>query len=397
MSIEGRKILVGIGGGIAAFKSVELVRLLMAGGAEVRVAMTPSATRFVGSMTFAAITRSVPATDLFDPAYPGEIHVELAHWADAVVVAPATADLMARAVSGMANDVLLATLLCASCPVFYAPAMHERMWLAPATRRNVERLAGDGASIIGPVRGLLADGREGMGRMQEPARIAQAVASGLDAASDLAGRRVLVSAGPTVEDIDPVRFISNRSSGRMGYALARRAQARGADVVLVTGPVEIAPPPDVRTVAVRSAREMQRAVNRYKSKVDAIVMTAAVADYRPAAPAKGKIKKREKTMGIELVRNPDILAELGRSRKGRRPVLVGFAMETDEVVAYAKRKLVEKKVDLVVANEAAVGFGGDDTQAALVGRDGVQQLPPMSKLELADRILDRVRELLRGK
>lgn len=397
MSIEGRKILVGIGGGIAAFKSVELVRLLMARGAEVRVAMTPSATRFVGPMTFAAITRSAPATDLFDPAYPGEIHVELADWADAVVVAPATADLMARAAAGMANDVLLATLLCASCPVFYAPAMHERMWLAPSTQRNVEQLGKQGAVIVGPVRGLLADGREGMGRMQEPAGIVDAVERDLAAASDLAGKRVLVSAGPTVEDIDPVRFISNRSSGRMGYAVARRARARGADVVLVTGPVALAPPPGVQTVAVRTAREMQRAVNKHKGRVDAIVMTAAVADYRPASRAREKIKKQDRTMGIELVRNPDILADLGRSRKGRRPVLVGFAMETGDVIAYAKRKLTQKKVDLMVANEASVGFGRDDTQAALVARGSVQQLPPASKLLLADRILDRVRDLLRKK
>jgi phosphopantothenoylcysteine decarboxylase/phosphopantothenate--cysteine ligase len=394
MSIEGRKILVGVGGGIAAFKSVELVRILRGRGAEVRVAMTPAATRFVGPMTFAAVTGSTPAVDLFDPAYPGEIHVELGHWAEAVVVAPATADLMARAAAGMANDVLLAALLCSSCPVFYAPAMHERMWLAPGTKRNVEQLGQDGAVIIGPVRGPLADGRQGMGRMEEPGKIADAIERDLGAARDLEGRKVLVSAGPTLEDIDPVRFIGNRSSGRMGYAVARRAQQRGADVVLVTGPVELAPPPGVQTVLARSAREMQRAVYKHKGRVDAIVMTAAVADYRPASPAKDKIKKREKTMSIELVRNPDILADLGRSRKGRRPVLVGFAMETGDPVAYAKRKLVEKKVDLMVANEAAVGFGRDDTQAALVARDGVKRLPPMSKAELADRILDRVRKLL---
>jgi phosphopantothenoylcysteine decarboxylase/phosphopantothenate--cysteine ligase len=394
MSLAGKKIIVGVGGGIAAFKSVELTRALMLRGCEVRVAMTPAAVHFVGPTTFAAITGKLPATDLFDPGYAGEVHVELSEWANAIVVAPATADLMARAGSGMANDVLLATLLCADCPVYYAPAMHERMWLSASTQRTVKRLRADGATLIGPVRGLLANGREGMGRMEEPAGIVDVLERDTGSAHDLAGKTILVTAGPTVEDIDPVRFISNRSSGRMGYAVARRARERGARVVLVSGPVNIDPPDDVRVVRVRSAMEMRGAVGKHRRGADVIVMTAAVADYRPATPSKRKVKKKADTMSVGLVRNPDILGELGQARKGKRPVLVGFAMETDDLVAYARRKLKEKKADLIVANKASVGFGGDDNQATLIGPRLEDPLPRMSKLDLADRILDRVKILL---
>jgi phosphopantothenoylcysteine decarboxylase/phosphopantothenate--cysteine ligase len=343
--------------------------------------------------------------DLWDPRYPGEVHVELGHQADAIVIAPATANLLARAAAGMADDAVLATLACARCPVIFAPAMHERMWLAAATQRNITQLIADGSLIVGPVQGLLASGQQGQGRMAEPDAIADALQAALDARAsktasttaerrDLAGKTVLISAGPTVEDIDPVRFISNRSSGRMGFALCSAARLRGAHVVLVCGPTFAPPPSDIKTIHVRSAREMHKAVKAARGRCDVAIMTAAVADYRPLHSADAKLKKQHDRMTIELVKNPDILAELGAERRNGRPVLIGFAMETHDLVAYARKKLVAKQCDLIVANEAAVGFGRDDTQATLVGPDGDVALPPMTKVELANLILDRAVALL---
>ncbi|MDD9937157.1 MAG: bifunctional phosphopantothenoylcysteine decarboxylase/phosphopantothenate--cysteine ligase CoaBC [Myxococcales bacterium] len=396
MSLEGKHVLVGVGGGIAAYKAVLLVRELGRRRALVKVAMTPSATRFVGASTFGGITGTPPVTDLWDPSYPGEVHVELAAWTDAIVVAPATANLLARAAAGMADDALLATLSCAECPVVYAPAMHERMWLSPPTVRNVERLREDGARFAGPLRGPLASGEEGWGRLAEPEEIADTVAAALVGGDQLAGKTLVISVGPTLEDIDPVRFISNRSSGRMGFALASVARDRGARVVVVMGPTSVQPPPGVEVHAVRSAREMQQAVNDVADDADAIIMTAAVADYRPAEMAEQKIKKtgNKDHMSIELVKNPDILAGLGAARKGTRPALVGFAMETHDVVAYARRKLTQKKVDFMVANEASVGFGRDDTQVTIVDHDGDHPQPPGSKMAAAGAVLDRLAKLL---
>jgi phosphopantothenoylcysteine decarboxylase/phosphopantothenate--cysteine ligase len=394
MSLEGKHILVGVGGGIAAFKAALLVRELSRRGARVRVAMTRSATRFVGPTTFAGLTGAPAVTDLWDPTYPGEVHVELASWADAILIYPATANLLARAAQGMADDALLATLSCARCPVVFAPAMHENMWLSPATQRNAELLRGDGARFAGPEKGPLASGEEGWGRLVEPEAAADAVTTAIGDC-DLQGRTIVISAGPTQEDIDPVRYISNRSSGRMGFSLATAARDRGARVVLVAGPTTVAPPAGVDLRRVRSAVEMRDAVDDAAKDADVVIMTAAVADYRPAQVADSKIKKQKNdAMRIELVKNPDILAGLGQARAGKHPVLVGFAMETDDVCRYARRKLVEKKVDLVVANEAAVGFGRDDTQVTLVDADGDEALPPGTKREAAERILDRVARLL---
>ncbi len=394
MSLESKHILLGVGGGIAAFKAVELARELGRRRAEVQVVMTQAATRFIGPTTFSGLTGRAAVTDLWDPAHPGEVHVELGQWADLVVVAPATANLLSRAASGMADDALLATLSCATCPVLYAPAMHERMWLAAATQRNVARLEADGARFVGPVQGALASGGTGWGRMSEPSAIADAVEHALATTRDLDGKTVLVSAGPTHEDIDPVRYLGNRSTGRMGYAVAAVAHERGARVILVSGPTAIEPPAGVEVVRVRSAREMHAAITGRVAEADAVVMTAAVADYRPVRVAKTKIKKDADTLRIELVKNPDILAELGATRRGKRPVLVGFAMETHDVIAHARKKLADKRVDLVVANEAAVGFGRDDTQATLVSPDGDEVLPAESKRALAARILDRIAALL---
>jgi phosphopantothenoylcysteine decarboxylase/phosphopantothenate--cysteine ligase len=407
MQLSGRRVVVGVGGGIAAFKAAFLVRELGRRGAELRVVMTRNATRFIGATTFTGLTGKPAIVDLWDPAHAGEVHVELGQWAEAIVVAPATASVLARAAHGMADDALLATLSCAACPVLFAPAMHERMWLSAATQRNVRTLQQDGALLVGPVAGALASGQSGLGRMAEPDAIADAVATLLaksphaasnpeavaEARGDLAKKTVLISAGPTIEDIDPVRFISNRSSGRMGFALASAARERGARVILVCGPTAVPAPAGLETIEVRSAQEMAAAIDRELARADAVIMTAAVADYRPAQVASAKIKKKSARMSIDLVKNPDILSELGARRRGRRPVLVGFAMETNDLLAHARKKLVAKKCDLIVANEAAVGFGRDDTQATLVSAAGDDALPPMSKRELANRILDRVLRL----
>lgn len=397
-ALSKARIAVGVGGGIAAFKAAVLVRELQRRGADVRVIMTASATRFIGAATFTGLTGKPAVVDLWDASYPGEVHVELGGWADALVVAPATANLLARAAAGMADDALLATISCAGCPVVYAPAMHERMWRSAATQRAVRAVQADGASLVGPVAGQLASGEAGMGRMAEPEAIADAVENLLrarrdarPAEADLDGATLLISAGPTVEDIDPVRYITNRSSGRMGFALATAARDRGAHVILVCGPISIAPPDGVELVNVRSARDMHAAVFGAVERADAVIMTAAVADYRPLHAARAKIKKKDERMHIELVKNPDILRDLGAERgRKHRPVLVGFAMETNDLLGYARSKLVSKKCDLIVANEAEVGFGRDDNQATLVSAGGDDPLPKMSKLELAHRILDRV-------
>jgi phosphopantothenoylcysteine decarboxylase / phosphopantothenate---cysteine ligase len=390
MSLRDRQIVVGVAGGIAAFKAVELVRELQRRGARVRVAMTRTATRFVGPVTFTGLTGTPPVIDIWDASYAGEVHVELAAWAHALVVAPATANLLARAAYGFADDAVLATLRCSAAKVFYAPAMHHRMWSSPATARAVALLKQDGAIVIGPVHGQLASGEEGLGRMSEPSDIAAVVEASLAGqALDLAGLHVLVSAGPTLEDLDPVRYLSNRSSGRMGYALAERGFARGARVTLVSGPVQIPPPQGCEVIAVRSALQMHEAITKRREQVDAIVMTAAVADYRPKAHHEHKLKKRD-TLTLEFVKNPDILAELGSTRTGARPVLVGFALETQNVLGYARDKLVKKRVDLVVANHASDGLGGDDNVATLVDAHGDEALGALSKRALADRIWDRV-------
>jgi len=389
MSLSARRIVVGVGGGIAAYKAAEIVRELGRQGAEVRVVMTPNATRFIGPVTFTGITGKPPVVDLWDASYAGEVHVELGAWADAILVAPATANLMARAAAGMSDDPVLATLRCADVPVLFAPAMHHRMWNSPALKRAVDLLVRDGGHLVGPVHGKLASGEEGMGRMSEPVDIVRALCALVNTRNDLVGKSVLVSAGPTQEDLDPVRFLSNRSSGRMGYAIAERAARRGAHVILVSGPVSIPVPRGVEVVHVRSALDMHAAVINRKDGVDAIVMTAAVADYRPELQHAQKIKKTDK-LTLELVKNPDILADLGASRTGRTPLLVGFALETNDVVAYARDKLNRKQVDLVVANHANDGLGGDTNVATLVHADGEDALPTLAKSDLADRIWDWV-------
>jgi phosphopantothenoylcysteine decarboxylase/phosphopantothenate--cysteine ligase len=393
MSLQGKRIVVGLGGGIAAFKAVQLVRELMRRGAEVRVVMTEAATHFVGPITFAGLTGKPPVTDLWAEDYAGEVHVELGEWADAVVIAPATMNLMARAAAGLANDAVLATLACARGEVFFAPSMHHRMWSHAATQSNLRTLSDRGAVVLGPVTGPLANGEIGEGRMIEPEDIAGEVESHLAHSDDLSGSRILITAGPTHEDLDPVRFLGNRSSGRMGYAVAAQALRRGAEVTIVSGPVHLPVPSGAEVVRVRSATEMHEAVMSRFDRFDVVIMAAAVADYRPDQRQAQKIKKGA-SLKLDLVRNPDILADVGAKRAEQPSVLVGFALETEHLEEAARKKLEQKAADLIVANEASAGLGGDTNRATLVDAASAMALPEMSKRALADQILDRVRALL---
>ncbi|MEM7609041.1 MAG: bifunctional phosphopantothenoylcysteine decarboxylase/phosphopantothenate--cysteine ligase CoaBC [Myxococcota bacterium] len=390
-SLVDKNALVMMGGGIAAYKAVLLVRELQRRGAKVRVAMSPSATKFVGTVTLAGLTGEPVATNLWDEAYPGEMHVELAAWADVIVVAPATMNLMARAAAGFADDVVLATLACRRCPAIMAPAMHTAMWQRASTQRNVRALTDEGITIVGPERGALANGEVGEGRMAEPEAIADAVLSCF-LPSDYLGKYVVVSAGPTHEDIDPVRFIGNRSSGRMGFALARAARLRGAKVTLVAGPTHLRADPRIDRVDVRSAIDMHEAMRVAVGgdhQPDLVIMAAAVADYRPETRSPQKRKKQVGSTALPLVRNPDILQDLGISRAGKRPVLVGFALETENLIGSARTKLRLKKVDLIVANLAADALGSEENDAVLVSIADEVPLGRLSKTELAHRILDQ--------
>lgn len=388
-------------GSIAAYKAAEIARLLLAQGARVIPVMTRSAEEFLGPSTLAGLTGEAVRRDMWDASYAGEMHVALAKECDAVVIAPATADTLARLAQGRADDLVAALALCTKKPVLVAPAMHPAMWSHPATQRNVGLLTHDDrVTFVGPVDGPVASGESGTGRMAEPQAIADAALSA-STPKDFAGLRVVVTAGPTVEDLDPVRFLSNRSTGKMGFAVARRAAQRGAQVTLVTGPVDLPTPAGVRRVEVRSAIAMRsalwQALGPDLSHADALVMSAAVSDYRPAEEHATKQKKQGDAISLELVKNPDLLAEIGASRGRPKPVLVGFAVETDSderIVAYADRKLREKRVDVVVANHAKDSFGKDDNRAFFVTAEGARAIGTTKKDELAQRILDEVRKRL---
>jgi phosphopantothenoylcysteine decarboxylase / phosphopantothenate---cysteine ligase len=390
-------VVVAVSGSIAAYKAAEVVRLLLKGGVRVIPVMTRSAAEFLGPLTLSGLTGEQVRQDMFDRELAGELHVELARAADLVLLVPATADLLARLAQGRADDLVTALALCASGPVVAAPAMHPRMWSHPATKRNLKILVDDGRiEIVGPVDGEVASGESGFGRMAEPGIIAQ-VALARVARRDLAKLRLVVTAGPTLEDFDPVRFLGNRSTGKMGFAIAERAAARGAEVTLIAGPVNLATPYGVRRIDVRSALAMRgalwQALGPELQGADALVMSAAVADYRPVEEHAAKVKRSTAAIHVELVPNPDLLAEIGHARGGRLPVLVGFAVETDSddrVVAAALNKLETKRLDLVVANHARDAFGKDDNRATLVARGSADSLPTMKKTELADKILDRV-------
>ena len=397
--LVGRRLTLCVSGSIAAYKAAALARLLLREGALVQPLMTPSAERFLGQATLAGLTGRPVQHDLFGGA--GEPHVDLARWSELLVIAPATADLLARLAQGRADDLISATALCARCPILVAPAMHPAMWSHPLTQHNVERLRRvPDWHFLGPVIGEVASGETGMGRMLEPELIATAVVQRLtqsggapDASVDLDGLQLVVTAGPTIEDVDPVRALTNRSSGKMGFAIAESAARRGARVTLIAGPVALSTPPGVDRVDVRSALDMKAALARVlgdpQAPVAGLVMCAAVADYRPREVSPSKLKRSTSNLVIELVPNPDLLAELGASRTGTRPFLLGFAVETEtgeRLVAAGRAKLAQKRVDAIVANAASDALGTDETRAVLVTRDGEQPLGPGSKAAVADQI-----------
>lgn len=401
-ALTGAQIVLCVGGGIAAYKAAELARMLDKAGATVHVAMTSRAQKFIAPMTFQALTRRPVFTDLFSLTEEASIgHIQLADRADLVIVAPATANVIARLANGMANDAVTALVLATRAPVLLAPSMNVNMWNHPLTRANLQKLV-DVASykVVGPGDGFLACRWTGPGRLAEPEDIVEAAAT-LLSVQDLAGKKLVVSAGPTYEAIDPVRFVGNRSSGKMGIALAAAAKRRGADVTLILGPSAVPPPIGVTTNHVESAAQLQWALDNAAKGADAIVMTAAVADYRPAREAKQKLKRGDlgtKT-SIELVANPDLLTELGKQRRGKSPLLVGFAAETEDLIENARQKLAQKKCDLIVANDVSepnAGFAVDTNHVQLVDADEAVDVPPAPKSEVAHRILDKIVELLDG-
>ena len=389
------RVLLGISGGIAAYKGVDVLRGLQREGAEVRVVMTAAAQKFVQPLTFEVLSGHRVYTHLFpETGDPDVIHVTLGEWPDLILIAPATANVIGKMANGLADDLLTCTVLSSEAPVMVAPAMETAMYRHPASQRNLQRLADIGYRLIGPEDGVLASGRIGLGRLSDPERIVSEAVSTVAASGDLSGRRIVVTGGRTEEDIDPVRFITNRSTGKMGYAVARRARQRGAEVVLVSGPGNLDPPAGVDLIPVRTVSEMRTATESAFDGADALVMTAAVLDFRPRVVSEGKIKKSVNGLTLDLVANEDFLVELGARKQGR--VVVGFAMETENGLSNARKKLTEKHLDLIVLNnlkEAGAGFGVDTNVVTLIDAESAPEpLPKMAKLEVADRILDRIRD-----
>ncbi|WP_024868891.1 bifunctional phosphopantothenoylcysteine decarboxylase/phosphopantothenate--cysteine ligase CoaBC [Pseudoxanthomonas suwonensis] len=406
--LAGQRILLCVGGGIAAYKALELVRRLRDAGADVQVAMTAGAQQFVTPLSFQALSGYPARTTLWDSAAEQAMgHLELARWADRVVVAPATADLLARLAHGLADDLVTTLCLATEAPLAVAPAMNHRMWKHPATVANVELLRSRGVQVIGPDDGPLAEGESGPGRLREPdaivaglAGVAAPAASNPATPGALQGLRVVVTAGPTYEDLDPVRYLGNRSSGKMGFAVAASAARAGAEVVLVAGPVQLDTPPGVQRVNVRSAAQMRDAVNA-ALPADVYIGAAAVADYTPRAFSPNKIKKTGagETLALDLVRTPDILAEVASREDAGLKLVVGFAAETNNVADYARQKLEAKRLDLIVANRVGVpgtGFESDDNAMTAYWPGGERDFPPAPKLRLADGLVELVAERLRA-
>jgi phosphopantothenoylcysteine decarboxylase / phosphopantothenate---cysteine ligase len=399
LMLKGKTIILGVCGGIAAYKAVELLRLYVKAGCDVHVVMTAGAREFVTPLTFQTLSGNAVHTDLFNLYQEKEIgHISLADRADLFVVAPATANVIGKVASGIADDLLTTTIMATRAPVLFVPAMNVNMWENPIYRRNQQVLEGLGYRFLEPAAGFLACGWEGKGKLPEPAAIFEETCAALTP-GDLVGKTVLVSAGPTREEIDPVRFLSNYSSGKMGYAIARAARDRGARVMLVSGPTSLVIPCEVEGYAVASARQMHQAVIERATQADIIIMAAAVADYRPSAREGKKIKKGQVgEMVIKLEKNPDILAELGTMKKEGQ-ILVGFAAETNDLVANARKKLEEKNLDLIVANDVTqegAGFDSETNIVRFIFRDSeMEDLPQLSKSEVAHRILDRIVQLRR--
>jgi phosphopantothenoylcysteine decarboxylase/phosphopantothenate--cysteine ligase len=392
MELQGKRVVLGVTGGIAAYKAAELVRLLTKQGADVQVAMTEGATHFVTTTTFQALSGKPVFTEQWDARMPNAMaHIDLSRQADLILVAPASADFLARITHGLANDLLATMVLARDCPLLVAPAMNRQMWENPATRRNIAQLQADGVQVLGPGSGEQACGEVGAGRMLEPEELLEEVIAAFTPKL-LAGKRVLITAGPTFEAIDPVRGITNLSSGRMGYAVARAAQQAGATVRLISGPVGLLPPQGVHRSNVRSALEMHAAVMAEASQADIFIAVAAVADYRVASAAEHKLKKD--TGGIppiELVENPDILAEVAAMEK--RPFCVGFAAESRNLEEYAQTKRRKKNIPLIAGNLIQEGFGGEDNRLVLFDDAGVHPLTPASKALLARQLIEHIATL----
>ncbi len=394
--LTGKKILLGITGGIAAYKSVELLRLLQKEGADVRVVMTPSAGKFVTPLTFSAISGHAVIEDIFstDPN-SGISHIELTDWADIFIIAPATANCIGKMTSGISDNALSTMALAFDRSFLIAPAMNSKMYQNPILQANIEKLKSLGYNFIGPDSGDLACGYKAVGRMSEPSAIIDKAIS-LLTPGDLAGRSILITAGPTRENIDPVRYISNRSSGKMGYAIAEEAAQRGVDVILISGPTAISPPNVSEFISVTTSEEMLKAVEDKAKGKDAIIMAAAVADYRPESVAVGKIKKGAQTLDLKLTKTPDIACQLGKTKGSS--LLVGFAAETDDLIENASRKLKAKNMDLIIANDVSVegfGFDSDFNKIHILDKNGeVERTDTLSKKDIAGIIMDVIKERL---
>ena len=392
---EGPRVLLIIGGGIAAYKSLDLIRRLQERGAQVRCILTAAAQHFITPLAAGALAGERAYTDLFDAQSEFDVgHIRLARDTDLIVVAPATADLIAKIAGGHADDLASTVLLATDKPILIAPAMNPQMWAAKATQRNLAQAIADGIGIVGPNAGEMAErGETGLGRMAEPLEIVAAATALLRGSGALAGRRVIVTSGPTNEPIDPVRYIANRSSGKQGHAIAAAAAAAGADVVLVSGPVNLPDPPRVGVIKVETARQMLDAVEK-SLPADVAIFAAAVADWRTEAPSAGKIKKQlGRTPTFKLIENPDILSTIAHRKSGRPELVIGFAAETDHVIANAEAKLARKACDWILANDVSIGtqtFGGDENTIHLVDANGVEDWPVMTKQDVAARLADRI-------
>ena len=396
LPLANLRVLLGVSGGIAAYKACEFTRRLRDAGADVRVVLTENAARFVTPLTFQALSGNTVRHGLWDEAAEAAMgHIELARWADRIVIAPASADIVARLANGMADDLLTTLCLATAAPIAIAPAMNQLMWAKAATQDNIATLRKRGVDVLGPASGSQACGEFGAGRLLEANQLVDAVVA-LHGPRVLGGTKIVVSAGPTFEDIDPVRFIGNRSSGRMGFAIAQAAAEMGADVQLIAGPVHLPTPYGVTREDVRSARDMRDAVLRLAPKSDIFLSAAAVGDYRLKTVADHKLKKSDGPLKLDLVENPDILAELGAAKS--RPFLVGFAAETKDVAKYARGKLLAKKIDVIAANQVGNGQGFDacDNELTLFWKDGEKKLPRSDKLALARALLEQIVELRAG-
>lgn len=393
--LTGKTVLLSVTGSIAAYKIANLTSMLVKQHADVYVLMTQNATNFIHPITFETLTNHKTLVDTFDRNFNYNIeHVALAKKADVVLVAPASANIIAKIANGIADDMLTTTVLACTCKKLIAPAMNTQMYENPITQDNIKKLESYGMTVIQPEVGLLACKDVGAGKMPSEQTLMDYILREIRYEKDMAGKRILVTAGPTRESIDPVRFISNHSTGKMGYALARTAMERGADVTLITGPASIAPPPFVKVINVISAADMFEAVKQYSPEADIVIKAAAVADYTPAAPAKEKIKKQEGDSSIALTRTEDILKWLGENRRVGQ-VLCGFSMETENMLANSRAKLENKNIDMIVANNlkvAGAGFGVDTNVVTIITKDSVTELPQMSKEAVAGKILDAIKE-----